>query len=101
MRILEGPEYIRLPPRPFLCQDTMIEYAEASRNIAAAFNDSDLFKVLLSDCGNASGLIARLERTVKSHKPAGSVSMRALHACPRSPFRPGMRFISKILQKSM
>ena len=47
------------------------------------------------------GLVSRLQSNVKTHKPPGQVSFRAIHASPACCFEPLSRFIQKELQKQL
>eukprot|EP00959_Pyramimonas_sp_CCMP1952_P163693 3422108-Pyramimonas_sp.AAC.1 len=43
-------------------------------------------------------MISRLKCTVKTHKPAGEVELRAIHASTGSPLTGGMRYVSSLLR---
>ena len=64
---------------------------------------SVLFKELLRDVRFAKPhhFLSKLECTVKTHKGAGAVVLRPIHACPAHPFRPVMRLVASMLQERL
>ena len=59
-----------------------------------------LFGVLTRDAASVgkSGIIATLGMTCKTHKEAGEVVPRLIHACRRSPFKPACRYVASLLR---
>ena len=61
---------------------------------AVADGDAALKHTLLSDMSfGVSNVCASLQHTVKTHKPAGSVVLRPIHAFGSNPMCPGMRWL--------
>ena len=60
--------------------------------------DPSLMGALLSDMGSHDRVFQRLLLTLKTHKPNGAVSARAIHSSTGHPLRPGHRFIASMLK---
>jgi len=84
-----------------ILEDAMIEYCQAAVQVGEALEDSKLKAALVSSRNAKQDLWSNLQVTVKTHKPPGKVTLRALHASPSSPFSPGMKLIGSLLREEL
>ena len=74
------------------------EYVEAAQMIGDATKDPSLTRALVYKLRRGGrSLCSKLQATVKTHKPAGSVGLRAIHSSVEHFMGPGMRWVAKIL----
>lgn len=73
------------------------------RKIASCWGVKQLQMALLRDFGYfpPDGVFSSLGQTVKTHKPAGAVTMRALHSSTGSPLKPIYRFVAEVFRDGM
>ena len=76
--------------------DVVAEFGEMIMSCKPHAQDNHWRSAMMSDfrfkC--PSGTISKLQNTIKTHKEAGDVKLRATHATQGSPLTPAMRFIS-------
>ena len=88
------------------CIDLFEPYVLAVNSVAADMKDLKLKSALMGDVRHVgpdslAGMVANLQFTVKTHKPAGEVVPRALHAYNLCPMNRGMRLMSKWLREGL
>ena len=94
--ILAKPEYRQSRSYSSFPRDLIEEYAFHVRRICGELEDDELRTALLSDTHHQrlKDICAVLQVTLKTHKPDGEVTFRAIHGSPSSPFKPVTRLIS-------
>ena len=89
---------------------TLLEFANFVENLVRQSQKGvpeelqrDIFALLHRDIRHRgmAGIVATLSGNIKSHKDAGEVVSRPIHASPNHPFRPGMLWISRQLREAM
>ena len=98
-----GHSYKHVKVASDFTQELLCEYITLSKEIAYKSKDAALGKALLSECSNiaVSHVFSQLNVTVKTHKKAGAVVFRPIHAAHNSPFRPAMRWLSHCLKPTL
>ncbi len=83
-----------------LCMDILGEFVLLVRSMPGFSEDPTWVSAMLSDVSRNSPLkiVSTLQSTVKTHKPPGAVTLRAIHATTGSPLAPAMRFVSHCLR---
>ena len=101
--LLEGPAYHPVLRSSTLCEDVIDDYIAVSSQIAGDLKDRGLKFALLSDIDTEAQqrVFQQLQVNVKTHKPVGKVTFRAIHSSACSALKPGMRYISWCLQPAL
>ena len=100
--ILAGRHYVPTSLDPMRIAEVAHEYQQAAHSIAQVTQDPTLEQVLLSGYRSGDGSIRSiLHMTMKTHKPDGEVVPRPIHASPRHPMAPGMRWLSLEFRKHL
>ena len=104
VRVLNTSDYVAIPRTASLTRDLIYEFKILCRKYCDTFkkkkHGNRLLEVLIRDCRhrNDNDIIAKLLFTCKTHKPAGEVEPRAIHANSKSPFKPAMRLIARTIR---
>eukprot|EP00971_Amphidinium_carterae_P303466 6030017-Amphidinium_carterae.1 len=99
---LNASTYERVAITPLHAEDVVRDYIQVCGESCGS--DKYLFNALTSSCreGCEYAVYFKLGGTVKTHKNAGKVVLRPLHAMsPLSPLAPGMRLISSMLMPKL
>ena len=82
--------------------DVLEDYRMAA--VAVSVEKPKLRSALLSGLRQpdpCSKVAAKLQNTVKTHKPSGSVTLRPIHAFSGSPMEPGMKYMNSLLKPGL
>jgi hypothetical protein len=95
--------YVEMPMVDVAASNAMAEYGCALKDLVEVLDQPLLGQALLSDFHRigSAGIFSLLQVKVKTHKPQGSVSCRALHAATRHPMAPAMRYIVSHIDKTL
>ena len=101
LKVMQAAWYREVPLSYFFKKEEVLEpYLLVVRNIFKRTGDAGLKRALLSGVAvhGDKDAICTLQVLVKTHKPAGNVKMRGIHAAPLHPLKPGMRFVAHCLR---
>ena len=101
--ILSGSEYRRINSFEFYPMRIGETFEHHCQAVGAAIDNRAIVSPLLSAAMRygLDGLIANLTLTVKSHKPPGRCSLRAVHSVTQHPLRPAMMWIASQVRRSL
>ena len=97
MKILRSANYRQEYLSDDIRSGLVNRYRRFSNDLEACYNKPGLAKTLDSDLRRGR-LISTLTTNLKSHKLAGEVACRAIHASAQHAFRPGFRFVAQQLK---
>ena len=102
IELMESSSYREVEvPLSSLSDEVCAEYIALAKSIGKIQSDMQLSRSLLADLSDPLAMYQLLKVNLKTHKPAGKVKYRAIHSTKGSPFKPGMRFLSKCLQPAI
>ena len=82
-------------------QHILAQYESICNVLGEVCKDRTLFHELIRDSRRVEGVIIAclLQCTIKTHKPAGDVVPRVIHASRKTLFKPFLRFVAFQLRK--
>ena len=96
-RVLSAACYQEYPAlREDQLEAMMRRYCRLCSNLGEALGDEALSKTLISDARSvgARGVVAKMQFTIKTHKPQSKIVPRPIHSTINNPFSAAMRWVA-------